>query len=163
MLIWDGFGTHENVEILEFYLFNNIILCRLPSYTSHKLQPCDVATFAPLKAAYREEVELLERGNVNKVGKEYFTSLYSPARIKAFKPRNIKAGFAACGLFPFNPDRVLNTTTKPPELTTAEADKVIVGPCQLVEPCLPQDAAPQSPETLVPAEGLASLQNMIMR
>ena len=57
VLICDGFGTHETHEILEYCFENNIILCRLPSHTSHKLQPCDVAVFAPLKAAYREEVE----------------------------------------------------------------------------------------------------------
>jgi hypothetical protein len=55
MLLCDGFGTHETLEILEFCFENNIILCRLPSHTSHKLQPCDVAVFAPLKAAYRVE------------------------------------------------------------------------------------------------------------
>lgn len=59
MLIYNGFRTHETLEILEFYLENNIILYRLPSYTSYKLQPCDVGPFAPLKAAYRERVERL--------------------------------------------------------------------------------------------------------
>jgi hypothetical protein len=54
VLICDGFGTHETLEVLEFCLENNIILCRLPSHTSHKLQPCDVAVFALLKAAYRD-------------------------------------------------------------------------------------------------------------
>jgi hypothetical protein len=53
VLICDGFGSHETLEILEFCLTNNIILCRLPSHTSHKLQPCDVGPFAPLKTAYR--------------------------------------------------------------------------------------------------------------
>jgi len=48
MLIWDGFGTHETLEILEFCFENNIILCRMPSHTSHKLQPCDVAVFSPI-------------------------------------------------------------------------------------------------------------------
>ena len=48
VLICDGFGTHETLEILEHCFANNIILCRLPSHTSHKLQPCDVAVFAPL-------------------------------------------------------------------------------------------------------------------
>ncbi|EDO03049.1 predicted protein [Sclerotinia sclerotiorum 1980 UF-70] len=38
----------------EFCFKNNILLCRLPFHTSHKLQPCDVAVFAPLKATYRE-------------------------------------------------------------------------------------------------------------
>ncbi|OBS17012.1 hypothetical protein FPOA_12469 [Fusarium poae] len=57
VLICDGFGTHETLEILEFCFENNIILCRLPSHTSHKLQPCDVSVFGPLKAAYRDQVE----------------------------------------------------------------------------------------------------------
>ena len=92
MLICDGFGIHETLEVLEFCFANDIILCRLPSHTSHKLQPCDIAVFGPLKAAYRGYVERLERGGVNKVGKEYFTSLYRPAREKAFSRRNILAG-----------------------------------------------------------------------
>jgi len=54
VLICDGFGTHETLEILEFCFENNILLCRLPSYTSHKLQPCDVAPFVLLKVAYRD-------------------------------------------------------------------------------------------------------------
>lgn len=58
VLICDGFGTHETLEILEFCLENNIILCRLPSHTSHKLQPCDVGPFAPLKAAYRVGIQI---------------------------------------------------------------------------------------------------------
>jgi transposase len=37
VLICDGFGTHEILEVLEFCFENNIILCRLPSYMSHKL------------------------------------------------------------------------------------------------------------------------------
>jgi len=105
VLICDGFGTHETLEILEYCFKNNITLCRLPSRTSHKLQPRDIAVFASLKAAYRDRVERLERGGVNTIGKEHFTALYSPARERAFTSKNIMAGFAASGLFPFNPDR----------------------------------------------------------
>jgi hypothetical protein len=83
VLICDGFGTHETLEILEFCLTNNITLCRLPSHTSHKLQPCDVGPFGPLKTAYRDQVERLNRGGIDTVGKEHFTSLYSPARDRA--------------------------------------------------------------------------------
>jgi hypothetical protein len=53
VLICDGFGTHETLEGLEFCFENHIVLCRLPSHTSHKLQPCDVGVFAPLKVASR--------------------------------------------------------------------------------------------------------------
>jgi hypothetical protein len=79
-----SFGTHKALEVLEFCLENYIILCRLLSHTSHKLQPCDVAVFAALKAAYRDKVERLERDSVNAIGKEHFTSLYSCPRSKAF-------------------------------------------------------------------------------
>lgn len=58
VLLSDGFGTHETLEILEFSFANNIVLCRLPSHTSHKLQPCDVGPFAPLKAAYRVGIQI---------------------------------------------------------------------------------------------------------
>jgi len=76
LLISDGFGTHESLDVLNFCYENNIILCRLPSHTSHKLQPCDVGIFGPLKSAYREQVERLYRGGVGTVDKRHFTYLY---------------------------------------------------------------------------------------
>src|SRR6266480_3102467 len=65
---------------MQYCFENNLILCRIPSHTSHKLQPCDIGVFGPLKAAYREEVERLYRGGAGTVGKQHFTSIYSPAR-----------------------------------------------------------------------------------
>jgi len=157
VLICDGFGTHESVEMLEYCFENNIILCRLPSHTSHKLQPCDVAVFAPLKAAYRGQVDRLERAGTNTIGKEHFTSLYSPARERAFTKANIAAGWAATGLFPFDPDRVLKDTPKPPaELTASNTDEMKVRSC-------PQDDALQTPVTPVSTEALMSLQNFIIK
>ncbi|KIM94283.1 hypothetical protein OIDMADRAFT_136323, partial [Oidiodendron maius Zn] len=89
------------------------------------------------------------------VGKQHFTSLYSPAREKAFTKRNITAAWAACGLFPFNPDRVLRLTPKPPaQSTIPRADKIRVGSCY-------QDEAPQTPVTPVSVEGLTSLHSLI--
>jgi hypothetical protein len=49
VLIGDGFGTHETLKILQYCFDNNIILCRIPSHTSHKLQPCDISVFSSLK------------------------------------------------------------------------------------------------------------------
>ncbi|TVY18694.1 hypothetical protein LARI1_G006120 [Lachnellula arida] len=151
VLICDGFGTHESLEILEFCFENNILLCRLPSYTSHKLQPCDVAPQPT------DQVDRLEQGGVNAIGKEHFTALYGPARERAFTPRNIKAGFAASGLFPFNPDRVLRSMPAPPaEPAIPSADEVEVGSCR-------QDVEPQTPMTPVLAESFMSLQNLIIQ
>lgn len=114
ILINDGFGPHESLEVLQFCHENNIILCRMPSHTSHKLQPCDVAVFGPLKTAYREAVEELERGGVKIIGKQHFTLLYDQARQVAFTPHNIKSGWAKTGLFPFDPNKVLQGMQKPP-------------------------------------------------
>jgi hypothetical protein len=157
VLICDGFGTHETLEILEFCFANNIILCRLPSHTSHKLQPCDVAVFAPLKAAYRDEVERLFQGGVNTVGKEHFTLLYSPARDKAFSKRNIMQAWAATGLFPFNPDRVLRRTPKPPAQLALPRSEETTGNSGM------PDEVPQTPITPVSAEAFISLHNLIKK
>jgi hypothetical protein len=157
VLICDGFGTHETLEILEFCLANNITLCRLPSHTSHKLQPCDVGPFAPLKTAYRDQVERLNRGGVDKVGKEHFTYLYSPARDRALTKRNVRAGWAATGLFPFNPERVLRDIPKPPvKLTIPRVDGVTE--------TYPREEAlhtPVTPVTPITAEALTSLHELI--
>lgn len=156
VLISDGFGTHETLEVLEFCFENNILLCRLPSHTTHKLQPCDVGVFAPLKEAYRDKVDRLFRGGITIIGKEYFTSVYSPARERAFTKRNITSAWAACGLFPFNPDRVMRKTPKPPPLlTVSTAVDMEVGMCQQ------QDKVPQTPVTPVTAEAIMSLHNLI--
>ncbi|KAF2190317.1 hypothetical protein K469DRAFT_760038, partial [Zopfia rhizophila CBS 207.26] len=82
------------------------------------------------------------------VGKEHFTSLYSPAREKALTSRNIKAGWIKAGLFPFNLDRVLRDIQKSPaELTVPKADEVNL-----------QDEVLQTPVT---AEALTSLHGLI--
>ncbi|OKP10251.1 hypothetical protein PENSUB_4336 [Penicillium subrubescens] len=46
LLISDGFAAHESLKVLKYCLANNIIPCRVPSHTSHKLQPCDVGVFS---------------------------------------------------------------------------------------------------------------------
>jgi hypothetical protein len=69
----------------------------------------------------------------------------------------ILTGFAASGLFPFNPDRVLRSMPPPPaEQAIPKADEVRVGPCR-------QDVELQTPVTPVSAEALMSLQNLIIQ
>jgi hypothetical protein len=115
-----------------------------------------VAVFAPLKAAYREQVERLERGGINTIGKEHFTSLYSPARRKVFTLKNIVAGFAASGLFPFNPDKVLRSVQKP------VADLAVPHANEMNDEICHRNEVPQTPVTPVTAEGLMSLRTLII-
>ena len=113
ILINDGFGTHESLEVMTFCFENNIILCRLPSHPSHKLQPCNVVVFGPLKTAYRGQVEQYYRRGVEAISKEQFTLLCSRARNESVTSRNIRTGWFNAGLFPFAPDRVLRHITRP--------------------------------------------------
>lgn len=114
VLINDGYGSHEALEVMQFCHENNIILVRFPSHSTHKVQPCDIGVFAPLKTYYGEEVDEFCRGGVIVIGKQHFTEMYSKARDKALTCRNIKAAWAKAGLYPWNPDRVLRTIPKPP-------------------------------------------------
>ena len=58
-------------------------------------------------------------------------------------------------MFPFNPDRVLKKTPKPPtQSTVPRADEIQVGSSN-------EDEVPQTPVTPVSAKGLASLHNLI--
>jgi hypothetical protein len=93
----------------------------------------------------------LYRGGANTVGKEHFTSLYSPAREKALTPRNIKSGWGKAGLYPFNLERVLRDIQKPVAELAVPKDDEKVGFC-------PQGEVPQ---TLVTAGALASLRSLI--
>ncbi|KAJ5674366.1 uncharacterized protein N7477_004300 [Penicillium maclennaniae] len=122
LLICDGFGTHESLEVMKFCFANRIILCRLPSHTSHKLQPCDVGVFGPLKTAYRAQIEQTCRAGVGTIGKPHFTYLYNRARKEALTPRNIRSAWSKSGLFPFDPSRVLR------EFEASQSEKQIVVP-----------------------------------
>jgi len=157
VLICDGFGTHETLEILEFCFENNTILCRIPSHTSHKLQPCDISIFSPLKVAYREQVERLEHCCVGTIGKEHFTYLYSPARDQALTSRNIRARWAKAGLFPFNPDKVLSDLPKP--LTGPIIPQIIEMGGSRMQDQMPQ--TPITPITPTTADAVISLHDLI--
>ena len=160
LLICDGFRTHETLEILEFCFENNIILCRLPSPSSYMLQPCYVSVFGPLKAAYRDQAERLERGCVGAIRKEHFTYLYSRAREEALTSRNLRAGWAKAGLYPFNPDKVLSDIPKPPtEVLAATTSEVGIGHYTLDRTKSPR--TPVTPVTPVSVDAVASLHDLI--
>ena len=104
-------------------------------------------------------MERLNRGGINAIGKEHFTYLYAPARDRALTKRNIVAGWAATGLFPFSPKRVLRNTPKPPvDLVVPTANDVVGTSSQHDLPL-----TPVTPVTPVTAEGFTALHDLIKR
>lgn len=118
--------------------------------------------FAPLKVAYRDNVERLERGGVNTISKQHFTSPYSPAREAAFTKRNILAGWSKGGLSPFNLQRVLHDIQKPfAALSEAAGVSSIAASCE--HPVVAPTSVPVTPVTPVSAASFAVLQDTIIK
>jgi len=107
MLILDGHGSHLTPQFDLICAQNNIIPICMPPHSSHLLQPLDVGCFAVLKRVYGCLVEESMRLGINHIDKLDFLAAYPKARLEAFKSENIKNGFAATGLVPFNPEQVL--------------------------------------------------------
>jgi hypothetical protein len=80
----------------------------MPPHSSHLLQPLDVGCFSVLKRSYGKRVETLMSVGVNQIDKQEFLSIYQQARAEALHQNNVRSGFAATGLVPYNPDRVLS-------------------------------------------------------
>jgi hypothetical protein len=81
----------------------------MPAHTSHRLQPLDVACYAPLKVRYGHKVAELARQGIYHINKEEFLDIYIRVRPAVFTSQTIRSGFLATGLIPYDPDRVLSS------------------------------------------------------
>jgi hypothetical protein len=106
MLVLDGHGSHLTPQFDQICTENHIIPVCMPPHSSHLLQPLDVSCFAVLKRQYGQLVEQRMRLGFNHIDKHDFLTAFPTARTMAYKAENIRNGFAATGLVPFNPDRV---------------------------------------------------------
>lgn len=103
LLIFDGFESHLNVELIEFSLQKKILPFCLPAHTSHVLQPLDVGVFSAMQKYYSQEVLNLRVA----IDKSKFPEIFAKAHEKAFTASNIAAGFRRTGISPYEPTQVL--------------------------------------------------------
>ena len=115
LLIVDGHSSHVNMEFINMCDKLRIILLILPPHSTHRLQPLDVSLFAPLATFYTNGLNTLMFNSLGMVSmsKRSFWSLFLPAWKQAFTPKNIASGFEKTGIWPYNPNFVLATITKP--------------------------------------------------
>lgn len=106
-MIFDGHGSHQTAQFREFCPQNHILTLCMPAHSSHILQPLDVSCFAPLKKAYSRQIESKMRLSNNHITKVEFLPAFHIAHQQAMTAETILAGFAATGLVPFNPERVI--------------------------------------------------------
>jgi hypothetical protein len=107
LLVLDGHESHLSVQFQEFCKAKEIITLCMPPHSSHILQPLDVGCFSPLKKAYGKQIENLVRVRINHITKLEFLPAFKEAFKAAFTEQNIKSGFRATGLVPYNPDNVV--------------------------------------------------------
>ena len=104
LLLLDSHSSHEVIGLIEKARQQNIHLFTFPPHTTHYLQPLDRSCFGPLSTAYNQYCsEFLAKNPNNEISKKTFPSIFYKSWQKALTPSNIKAGFSATGIYPFNP------------------------------------------------------------
>lgn len=118
LLILDGHSSHATASFDHFCTERRIIPLYMPPHSSHLLQPLDISCFGPLKHYYGQRIKDMAPNNIYTLDKREFLSIYTSIHGCAFSKANIMSGFAAAGLIPFKPERVLGKlcikTTKTP-------------------------------------------------
>jgi hypothetical protein len=117
LLILDGHGSHSTPEFDLFCSEHSIITLCMPLHSSHLLQPLDVSCFAVLKRSYRRQIEEYMRARLAHIDEPDFLIAYASARNESMAVNTVRNGFAATGLVPFDPERVLfklNTQLRTP-------------------------------------------------
>lgn len=109
MLLGDNLNSHLTLGVIKKCEENNIRFTLLPPNATHLLQPLDVAYFRPMKRAWKKNLEEWKKKNRGVLPKTLF-----PQQVKKTieligirSAENCRAGFEACGVIPFNPNRVL--------------------------------------------------------
>ncbi|RPA99899.1 DDE-domain-containing protein [Choiromyces venosus 120613-1] len=107
MLLFDGHSSHIHWQFLQYALQQRVIPFCLPPHTLHCLQPLDVAVYSPYKQWYGDQIWNRFQWGDHGIMKDNFWSILQPAREAALIPQNIKSGFRATGIYPYDPDRIL--------------------------------------------------------
>jgi hypothetical protein len=113
LLILDGHGSHATPQFDQYCREHAIITLCMPPHSSHILQPLDVGCFSALKRAYSRHVVAYMQMGINHIDKAEFLPTLRAARCEALTSSNIQSGFASTGLYPFNPEQVLCTISRP--------------------------------------------------
>lgn len=102
LLLLDGHSTHsKNLAAINYARDQGIILLQLPSHTTHRLQPLDVAFFRPLGQYYIEAQEKWLRNNPGKTISQFQVSeLLGEAYGRAATVRTAAKAFQASGIWP---------------------------------------------------------------
>jgi hypothetical protein len=125
LLLVDGHGSHLTEEFLEYCHRHKILLGIYPPHSTHTLQPLDVVMFKPLSTSYSKKLatRLHKHQGLVPVAKADFFNLFWDAWVSSFTAKNIFSSFKATGVYPFNPDVILDRFTTNDSDTSSNASE----------------------------------------
>jgi hypothetical protein len=103
LLLYDGHGSHVSDEFVDEASKWNIRVYCLPAHTTHKLQPLDVAVFAPVKRAWLTRTTQASVEGAE-MPREDLVNEYLQVREAAMEESVVRYAWEASGLVPLNPD-----------------------------------------------------------
>ncbi|KAL3707102.1 hypothetical protein TMatcc_008115 [Talaromyces marneffei ATCC 18224] len=124
LLILDGHGSYITMRFIEYCDNNKILLAIFPAHPTHTLQPLDDAIFSPLSAAYTEQLRRFIndcQGFTQLTERDLFR-LFWASWNATFISKNINSAFKHTGLYPFNPELVMQKFTKKIESKPSPSD-----------------------------------------
>lgn len=104
LLIFDGHHSHLTDELYDLGIKYKIDFYKLPSHTTHKLQPLDVGCFGPMQKRWIARCEEIAQTLGRRVRKEEFVKEYLSVRDASITPEVVHAAWRKTGLYPFDPD-----------------------------------------------------------
>lgn len=103
LLLLDNHTSHLSIEALDLAAANGITMLSFPPHCTHKLQPLDVSIFGPVKCYYEKGVSDWHKNHTNdKLEIADIPEIACKALDLALTPINIKSGFRASGICPYN-------------------------------------------------------------
>ena len=103
LLIFDGHASHITLPLIKLALSNKVTVLRLPSHTTHYLQPLDVGVYGPVKTAWEKILVKYARQHLGRaLTKDEFPRLVKDLW-DTVKPESLRSGFRSCGIVPLDP------------------------------------------------------------
>ena len=131
VLFVDGHASHTSLmETSSLCEENQVVLYCLKAHSSHLILPLGQAFFGAIKSAWTNALRQFVAKNGEAVGLDTFGQVFRPVWRAAITAENAMSSFSASGIFPFNPNIVLNSgkladntpTAESPEATTIPTD-----------------------------------------
>lgn len=137
VLFLDNHESHVSLEVIDEARASGVFLVTFPPHCSHRLQPLDVAVYAPFRARFNQACEEWMACNPGKPITLYnIAALANKAYDKAFSKENIQSGFRKTGIWELNreifteDDFLMSAVTDRPQPETPDA------------PAIPSEIAP---------------------